>query len=107
MTNGRGRAGRPRTKPKAQWREIGLRLATIRLALDYQDQSAFAKKANLAQNRYNQYETGYRRITLDAALRLKNTYEISLDYIFLGDRRGLPQGLLSALLADRETLKAS
>src|SRR3990167_2935888 len=107
MVSGRGRGGRPKKQTRGAWREIGLRLATIRLALDYKDQTAFAKRANLSQNRYNQYETGARPITLDAALKLKKAFDISLDYIYTGDRRGLPQGLLSALLADRETLKAS
>ena len=73
-----------------------------RIALGYKNQADFAKGANLTQNRYNQYETGERRITVDAALKLKAAYGISLDWIYTGDRNGLPHAVWSALAADRK-----
>jgi transcriptional regulator with XRE-family HTH domain len=108
MATGKGRGKRPKTKQEQRrWAHIGLRLATIRTALNYKDQAAFAKNAKLSQNRYNQYETGERRITLDAALKLKQTYGITLDYIYMADRNGLPHAIWSALGADQPTLQAS
>ena len=97
----RKRAGRPKRPQGAARRDpIALRLAMTRVALGYDNQAEFAAKAGLRQNAYNQYETGKRRITLDAALKLKRTFGISLDWIYAGDRNGLPHAVWSALPAD-------
>lgn len=101
------KAGRPKGKKAAKRDPIALRLETTRVALGHKNQAEFAKGANLSQNRYNQYETGERRITIDAALKLKRKYGISLDWIYDGDRYGLPQGIRSALPADLEGRLAS
>ena len=103
----RKRAGRPRTRRIARHGQIAFRLATTRVALGYENQSEYAKIAGLSQNRYNQYETGERTITIEAALKLKKAYGISLDWIYDGDRHGLPRALWSALAADQTALKAS
>jgi transcriptional regulator with XRE-family HTH domain len=91
------RAGGAKAK---QRNPVALRLAMTRVALGFENQADFAKRANLSQNRYNQYETGERRITIDAAMKLKKAFGISLDWIYDGDRNGLPHAVWSALPAD-------
>jgi len=54
-------------------------------------------RANLKPNRYNQYETGVRALTIDAALRISDEYGISLDWLYRGDRSRLPHHLAIAI----------
>lgn len=101
--------GRGAQKGNKQTRRdpVAHRLEMTRIALGYENQTEFAEKANLTQNRYSQYETGKRPLTLDAALKLKRTYGVTLDWLFAGDRNGLPHAVWSALPADLTPLKAS
>jgi len=50
-------------------------------------------RANLKPNRYSQYETGVRALTIEAALRICDEYGISLDWLYRGDRSRLPHQL--------------
>jgi transcriptional regulator with XRE-family HTH domain len=47
-------------------------------------------RANLKPNRYSQYETGARPLTIDAAQRICNEYGVTLDWLYRGDRSTLP-----------------
>jgi len=76
--------------------QIATRLRDARMAIN-PNQSDFAKGAGLAQNRYNQYETGIRPLTLDAALKLRDAYGLSLDYLFRGDASMVPHALIERL----------
>lgn len=64
---------------------VAARLGAARMAIE-PNQAAFARRAGLSQNRYNQYETGARPLSLDAGLKLCETYGFTLDWLF----RGLP-----------------
>lgn len=72
------------------------RLRRARMAIN-PNQTEFARGAGLQQNRYNQYETGARPLTLDAAVRLCNAYGLTLDYLFRGDTTFVPHGLIESL----------
>jgi transcriptional regulator with XRE-family HTH domain len=50
-------------------------------------------RANLKQNRYNQYESGVRPLTIDAAHRICDEYGVTLDWLFRGDRSRLAHHL--------------
>jgi len=50
-------------------------------------------RANLKPNRYSQYETGVRALTIEAALRICDEYGVSLDWLYRGDRSRLPHHL--------------
>jgi transcriptional regulator with XRE-family HTH domain len=50
-------------------------------------------RADLKPNRYSQYETGVRALTIDAALRICAEYGVSLDWLYRGDRSRLPHHL--------------
>lgn len=101
--------GRGGTKNEKATRRspVASRLEMTRVALGYEDQAAFAAKAGLAQNRYNQYENGKRPLTLAAALKLRAAFGVTLDWLFCGDRNGLPHAIWSALPADQSALLAS
>ena len=73
-------------------RHIASRLLRTREALGL-NQREFAMRANLKPNRYSQYETGVRALTIDAALRICDEYGISLDWLYRGDRSRLPHHL--------------
>jgi len=73
-------------------RHIAARLLRTREALGL-NQREFAMRANLKPNRYSQYETGVRALTIDAALRICDEYGISLDWLYRGDRSRLPHHL--------------
>jgi transcriptional regulator with XRE-family HTH domain len=47
----------------------------------------------LKPNRYSQYESGVRPLTIDAALRICEEYGLTLDWLFRGDRSMLPHRL--------------
>jgi transcriptional regulator with XRE-family HTH domain len=47
----------------------------------------------LKPNRYSQYETGARPLTIEAALSICEQYGVTLDWLFRGDRSTLPYKL--------------
>ena len=83
------RAGRSHIKATEH---IATRLRHTRQALGV-NQRHFARRANLRPNRYNQYESGARALTIDAALKICNEYGVSLDWLYRRDRSMLPHRL--------------
>ena len=77
-------------------RSIALRLLQTRTVLNV-GQTDFATKAGLAQNTYNQFERGKRRLSLEAAHALCDEYRLTLDWLFRGDLNGIPHALAKAL----------
>ena len=57
------------------------------------NQREFARRANLKQNRYSQYESGARPITIEAAQRICDESGVTLDWLYRGDRSMLPHHL--------------
>jgi transcriptional regulator with XRE-family HTH domain len=74
---------------------IGQRLRAIRAAVSVLkgdgviSQTEFAESIGIGPSAYNQFETGARRITVDASIALRDKYQVTLDYIYLGDMDGL------------------
>ena len=71
---------------------IATRLRHTREALGV-NQTEFARRANLKQNRYNQYESGARPLSIDAAHKICDEYGVTLDWLYRGDRSMLPYQL--------------
>jgi transcriptional regulator with XRE-family HTH domain len=69
-----------------------MRLRHTRVALGI-NQTEFARRVHLKQNRYNQYESGARALTIDAANRICDEYGVTLDWLYRGDRSMLPHRL--------------
>jgi len=77
---------------------VSHRLALLRQF--HSDKAAeFCRKAGIAQSTWNNYETGDRRISLDAAIRLCNRFRITLDWIYRGEQYGLPAEFVDYLRA--------
>lgn len=71
---------------------IGKRLLRAREALGI-SQADVCRAIDVKPNRYSQYESGERRITLPVAIKLADSYGITLDYIYRNDVSALPVGL--------------
>ncbi len=67
---------------------IGQRLLLVR-QVEGLNQRAFCRRAGIAHNTYNQYEKGERRPSIDNAILLVEAYDLTLDWIYLGDPSGL------------------
>ena len=63
---------------------IGKRLELTRLALGLAP-GLFASRAGIGKNTYSQYESGAREPKLKFALKLCQSYELTLDWIYRGD----------------------
>lgn len=76
--------------------DIARRLIALREALKY-NQSAFAKLVEVSQPAVNNYEAGTRRPDIDVAIKIRLRTGVTLDWLYLGEREGLPGRLLSLL----------
>ncbi|KZL02809.1 MULTISPECIES: helix-turn-helix transcriptional regulator [unclassified Pseudovibrio] len=83
-------------KAAKQYESIGNRLRLIRDHTGLTQQE-FAEKHGFNRARYNHWETGLRRISLDCAYKIRETYDITLDYIYLGREAGLPQSFIQTI----------
>lgn len=77
---------------------VGARLALLRRIANKR-QEDFAAAAGLSRTAYNQYETGAKMPSVEAATRLCETYDLTLDYIYHGDMSGLRQRTIEAINA--------
>lgn len=79
--------------------DIGKRLAALMEALDFDNQAEFARHIGISQPGLNNYLKGFRRPELNVAMQIQAKTGATLDWIYLGERSGLPSRLL-ALLPD-------
>jgi transcriptional regulator with XRE-family HTH domain len=76
--------------------DVAFRLRLTREALGM-EQSEFADRAGIARNAYNQYEQAQRIPRLDIAIKICETYGLTLDWIFRGNLSGVPFNLATTL----------
>lgn len=76
--------------------DIARRLVTLREALGHK-QTAFARLIGVTQSAMNNYEQALRRPQLDVAQRIVARTGVTLDWIYLGNRSGLPAHLHAVL----------
>lgn len=74
-----------------EYAEIGERLRAIRVGFSEMSQKAWAQKNGFSVTQYNNWEKGTRRIPIDAAERLSDTYGLTLDAIYRGRLDGLSE----------------
>lgn len=74
-----------------QFSEIGERLAAVRAAFSDLNQRDWAQRHGFNQTQYNNWERGARRIPIEAAEKLCETYGLTLDFVYRGRRDGLSQ----------------
>ena len=75
---------------------IAKRLITLREAVE-PSAAELCRRTGLAANRWSQYESGERPITLAAATILCDKYGVTLDWIYRGDESGLPARLIKSM----------
>lgn len=78
--------------------DIGERIRRLRRTLGYSN-TDFARLHNWGQTQLTNWETGHRRITVEAATKLRDRYQVTLDWIYLGVESSLPQNLAKSLAA--------
>jgi transcriptional regulator with XRE-family HTH domain len=79
---------------------IAARLRATREAFGL-GQNEFARRAGIASNTYNQYEQAKNLPRLDFANQICDTYGVTLDWIYRGDRAGLPVRIINLLTEDK------
>ena len=79
---------------------IAYRLRLTRQVWGLQQQE-FAQRADINASAYNQYEQAKRKVSLEHAHKLCDTYELSLDWIFRGDPGALRHQTAEAIKALR------
>ncbi|QCM05134.1 helix-turn-helix transcriptional regulator [Agrobacterium tumefaciens] len=76
--------------------DISMRLAALMAALE-KKQVDFAALIGISQPALNNYLKGLRRPDIDVAIAIQSKTGATLDWIYLGDRSGLPLRLASVL----------
>lgn len=80
-----------------QYEKIGKRLQGVRSGFSDLTQKAWAERHGFNPTQYNNWEKGFRRIPVDAAEHLCETYGLTLDFIYRGRRDGLSDTALKSL----------
>ncbi len=80
---------------------IGERLRLAWKASGVKSQKDFFARAGIAPNTGNQYIKGKERPSIENAIRLRETYNLTLDYIYCGDPSGLRYEMRDAIAAIR------
>lgn len=68
---------------------LGKRLRDTRVALGVKA-ADICRAIDIDPNRWSQYENGSRKLTMVVAIRLCETYGLTLDWLYRGDPSGLP-----------------
>lgn len=76
--------------------DIAMRIDALMTALGH-NQTSFALLVGISQPALNNYLKGIRRPDLDVAIQMQLRTGITLDWLYLGDRAGLPSRLLETL----------
>lgn len=76
---------------------IAQRLTATRAALGYDNQVDFCRDAGISYNTWNNYENGRGRPKLNVAITLCRRFNLTLDWIYLGDPSGLPHRLATQI----------
>lgn len=69
--------------------DIGRRVEHLRAWLEFKSQTAFAHATGLTPSEINLYESGRRRLPLNAANKIRLRWNVTLDWLYHGDRSGL------------------
>lgn len=70
------------------------------------NQTDYATQAGIKRSQLSNWETGQQRVSVDGALQLRDTYGLSLDFIYAGNVDALPMTLRQAL-RDKPLVSAS
>ena len=74
-------------------KSIGHRLMAFRLANKFNTQAEMAKAIGAEHRQYHVWEKGRGKIPVAYAVRMKEIFGVTLDYIYAGDLNGLPSSI--------------
>lgn len=77
--------------------DIGWRISVLREALGYPNAAQFAAYVGWTPQQLNNYQRGSKRPEVTMATRLCNRTGVTLDWIYRGERAGLPLHLANAI----------
>ncbi len=83
------------------YKEIGNRLEALRRNYSDLTQGAWAESHGFNPTQYNNWAKGVRRIPVDCAERLADSYGLTLDSIYRGRLDGLSENAAKVLLSAR------
>lgn len=86
------------------FRDTGARLRSIRTSFTGLPIKAFAKAIKVNPAAYYSWESGHRRIGIDAAIAVRDGCGLTLDFIFLGEKSGLSDEAMKTLKRGRPLL---
>ena len=72
-----------------EFSDIAARLSAIRRGFSDLNQKDWSEKNGFNPTQWNNWEKGLRRIPVEAAERLCETYGLTLDFVYRGRRDGL------------------
>jgi hypothetical protein len=81
---------------------VAARLKAARITLEGDDRGAkkrFSDRAGIPDNQYGQFENCIKPLPLDPALKLRNAWGLSLDWLYCGDWSGLAPDLRKSIPA--------
>ncbi|MCJ2086507.1 helix-turn-helix domain-containing protein [Methylobacterium sp. E-005] len=91
-------AGMGKTPSEPLYPETGRRLRLLRLAIHEMDnQRAFAELHGFSHSQWNNYELGVSRPKPDDALRIKQKFGVTTDWIYDGSEAMMPNWLLEKM----------
>jgi transcriptional regulator with XRE-family HTH domain len=90
----------PRQVDESTAQAIGERLRVTREVIGLK-QREFAKRAGVSATAYNQYEVGDTKPKIENAIKLREAFNLTLDWIYCGDPSGLPYTLAEGIKAIR------
>jgi len=79
-----------------RYAEISARLRAVRDVFEMQPKE-FYEAAGITGGTFYNWETGNHRISIDGALKLRDRYGLTLDWIYCGNVDALPHKVASAL----------
>jgi len=77
-------------------KDVGERLRRVREILKL-DKQTFAMRAGITPQTYGPFENGTRALSLESAKKLRETYGLSLEFLYFGKIDDLPHRIASEL----------
>lgn len=68
-------------------------------AYEKKNQHEYARVAGVSRSQVSNWELGTKNVSVEAALKLRDTYGLSLDFIFAGSADMLPPNMRTAWLS--------
>lgn len=85
--------------------DIAARLHAAQAALGL-SQKEFAERAGISEQQMSNYKSGVYRISLDSAIKLRETWGLSMDFIYFGILDALPHRIAKELTSSPDVMRS-